>query len=75
LHLVFFHAAAGGGRPLRELVAGILDRLDPDAEDARARQLAGLPAGAEPTEAQVQAAQRALREEAAAPIAYDPKLC
>ena len=67
--------AASGGVPLRELVAGILDRLDPDAEDARARQIAGLPEGAEVTEAQVQAAQAALREEAAAPIAYDPKLC
>ncbi|MCA1942826.1 MAG: DEAD/DEAH box helicase family protein [Yonghaparkia sp.] len=67
--------AASGGVPLRELVARILDRLDPDVEDARARQLAGLPEGAELTEAQVQAAQAVLREEAAAPIAYDPKLC
>jgi type I restriction enzyme R subunit len=67
--------AASGGVPLRELVVGILDRLDPDAEDARARQLAGLPEGAEVSDSQVKAAQQALREEAAAPIAYDPKLC
>lgn len=67
--------AASGGVPLRVLVAGILDRLDPDTEDARARKLAGLPLGAPVSENQVQAAQRALREEAAAPIAYAPQLC
>ncbi len=67
--------AASGGRSLRELVAGILDRLDPDAEDARARAMFGLPAGAEPSEEQVREAQAALREEAAAPIAYNPALC
>jgi type I restriction enzyme, R subunit len=67
--------AASGGVALRELVAGILDRLDPDVEDERARALAGLPEGAPVSEAQVQAAQVVLHEEAAAPIAYDPKLC
>ena len=66
---------ASGGTPLRDLVAGILDRLDPDVEDTRARALAGLPEGAPVTEAQVHAAQAALREEAAAPIAYAPALC
>ncbi len=67
--------AQSGGVSLHDLVAGILDRLDPDIEDSRARALAGLPEGTEPTEAQVQAAQQELREEAAAPIAYAPKLC
>jgi len=67
--------AASGGVALRELVAGILDRLDPDAEDARARAIAKLPEGAALSEAQLQAAQAALREEAAAPIAYAPQLC
>jgi type I restriction enzyme, R subunit len=67
--------AASGGVPLRELVAGILDRLDPDAEDARARVMAGLPDEAAVSDAQVQEAQAVLREEAAAPIAYDPALC
>jgi type I restriction enzyme, R subunit len=66
---------ASGGVPLRDLVAGILDRIDPDLEDERARTMAGLPQGAVPTDAQVQAAQAVLREEAAAPIAYEPKLC
>lgn len=65
---------ASGGKSLRDLIAGILDRLDPDEEYARALQLADLPDSAEPTEAQVQAAQTARREEAAAPIAYAPKL-
>lgn len=67
--------SASGGASVRDLVAGILDRLDPDAEDARARDLAGLPPEARPDEAQVAAAQAALREEAAAPIAYAPALC
>ena len=66
---------ASGGATLRELVAGILDRLDPDAEDARARAMFALPGGTEPDEAQLQAAQAALREEAAASIAYAPALC
>ena len=67
--------AASGGVPLRTLVAGIIDRLDPDREDERARVTFGLPAEAKPTEEQTRAVQAALREEAAAPIAYDPKLC
>ena len=67
--------AASGGVALRDLVGGILDRLDPDAEDARARALFGLAAGATPSDAQVTAAQTALREEAAQPIAYNPTLC
>ncbi len=65
---------ASGGVPLRELVAGILDRLDPDTEDDRARTLHGLPPTATPTEAQLQAAQQALREEAASPLAHNPEL-
>jgi type I restriction enzyme R subunit len=66
---------ASGGVPVRDLVAGLLDRLDPDTEDARARDMAGLPPGADLTEAQLRAAQVVLREEAAAPIAYSPALC
>ncbi|MCK6527216.1 hypothetical protein L6R50_06500 [Myxococcota bacterium] len=70
--------AARAPKPLQVPVRPLpflYDRLDPDAEDARARGMAGLPEGAAVTEAQVRAAQQALREEAAAPIAYDPKLC
>ena len=67
--------AASGGVPLRDLVAGIIDRLDPDTEDQRARALAELAPDATPTDEQIGAAQATLREEAAAPIAYDPGLC
>jgi type I restriction enzyme R subunit len=67
--------AASGGVPLRTLVAGIIDRLDPDREDERARAMFGLPAEVKPTEEQTRAVQTAMREEAAAPIAYDPGLC
>jgi len=66
---------ASGGRSLRELVAHILDRIDPDVEDARARAIFALPEDATPTDAQLRAAQAELREEAAAPIAYAPTLC
>jgi len=65
---------ASGGVPLQELVAHILDRLDPDVEDERARAMHDLAPEAAPTEQQVQAAQQALREEAASPIAHNPEL-
>ena len=64
-----------GGVSVRDLVAGILDRIDPDVEDQRARQIYGLAPQAEPSDEQREAAQVALREEAAAPIAYAPQLC
>jgi len=67
--------AASGGVSLRTLIAGILDRLDPDAEDARARAMASLPPDAAPGDAELQAAQAALREEAVAAVAYNPVLC
>jgi type I restriction enzyme R subunit len=63
------------GAPLRDIVTGLLNALDPDQEDARARALHGLPAEQEPSEAQVQDAQRGLREAAAVPIAHNPALC
>lgn len=66
---------AGGGVPLRTLLSGILDRLDPDQEDATARAMFQVPPDAAPSEEQVAAAQAALREEAARPIAYAPDLC
>jgi type I restriction enzyme R subunit len=43
-----------GGVSVRDLVAGILDRIDPDAEDQRARQIYGLAPQAEPSDEQVQ---------------------
>ena len=67
--------AATGGVSVRDLVAHIIDRLDADAEEERARKIFGLAPDVAPTEAQLEAAQAALREEAAKPIAYSPKLC
>ena len=66
--------AQSGGVSLRDLVAGILDRIDPDVEDARARAMFDLPEGTPPDAAQLTAAQAVLRDEAAAPIATQPKL-
>lgn len=66
---------ASEGVPLRSLLAGILDRLDPDQEDAKARAMFNVPAEAAPSAEQVAAAQAVLREEAANPIAYAPALC
>ena len=67
--------AASGGVPLRTLVADIIDRLDPDREPERARAMFDLPDDTKPTAEQTRAVQTAMREEAAAPIAYDPKVC
>nr|WP_276599515.1 type I restriction-modification enzyme R subunit C-terminal domain-containing protein [Nannocystis sp. SCPEA4] len=67
--------AASGGVPLRDLVAGLIDSLDADREDQRARAIYKLPPGVEPSEDQVRTAQAQLREEAAAPIVYNPTLC
>ena len=67
--------AASGGVSLRSLVGGIIDRLDPDREVERARAMHGLAPDAIPSDEQLAAAQAALREEAAVPIAYAPALC
>jgi len=67
--------AASGGTSVRALVAGLLNGIDPDREEARARALFTLPEDTEPSEAQLHAAQQELREEAAAPIAHAPELC
>jgi type I restriction enzyme, R subunit len=66
---------ASGGISLHAIVAGLLDGLDPDREDARAREVYGLGAETEPSEAQVTAVQEELRERAAEALAYNEKLC
>ncbi len=66
--------AASGGATLLDVVAGILDRMEPEREDERARLIFGLAPGTTPSAEQVQTAQAELREEAAAPIAYNPAL-
>jgi len=66
---------ASGGVPLRTLIAGLLDALDPDNEVEKARELHQLGPVEEPTEEQVKDAQEELREEAADPLAHNPRLC
>ena len=63
-----------GGTPLAAIVAGLIDCLDPDKEDDKARALFDLPKKAKPTDEQVTAAQVELRNEGAAPVATNPVL-
>ena len=64
-----------GGPTLRDIVTGILDGLDPDREDEKAREMFALGPKDEPTDKQIEAVQQELREQAAAPLAYNPALC
>ena len=66
---------ASGGSDLHSIVAGLINAVDADREDAKARALYELAPDQEPSDAQLQAAQSELREAAAAAIAYNPKLC
>jgi len=61
---------ASGGKTVREMAHALLDALDPDQVQARARALAG---DGPPTAAQIEAAQGELVEEAIAPF-DNPKL-
>ena len=63
-----------GGTPLRAIVAGLLDGLDPDRQVEAARAAASLPADAKPTPEQVNAASQDLLTKAAAPLATNPTL-
>jgi type I restriction enzyme R subunit len=65
---------ASGGRALREIVAGMIDALDPDRQIAHARETAGLPPETEPDEAQLAAAREELLREAAMPLAANAEL-
>lgn len=65
---------ASQGVPLRDVVAGLMDAIDPDKEDARARELHDLSPDDNPTAEQVEAAQQDLRDRAAQPIAHNPAL-
>ncbi len=66
--------AATGGASLTDLVADLLDALDPDREDAQARALFGLPPEAAPSLDQLAVVQQELRERAAVPFAHQPAL-
>jgi type I restriction enzyme R subunit len=61
--------------PLRDLVGHVLDRLDPDQEEQRARELFAVPAMDVPTADQRQQARTQLLDEAAQPLASNPQLC
>jgi hypothetical protein len=55
-------------------VGHVLDRLDPDQEEQRARELFAVPAMEDPTEDQRQQARTQLLDEAAEPLASNPQL-
>ena len=65
---------ASGGTPLAGIVAGLIDCIDPDREDDKARELFGLDEQTKPTDEQVLAAQVELRNAGAAAIATNPVL-
>ncbi|MFN9646365.1 MAG: type I restriction-modification enzyme R subunit C-terminal domain-containing protein [Cyanobacteriota bacterium] len=70
------HLAAVPGAPqLRELVAHLLDRLDPDQEVERARELFAVPEAVAPTEEQRREARKQLLDEAAHPLVGNPAFC
>lgn len=67
-------AKMAGGKSLNEIVAGLVEGLDPDRHVEAARVANGLAAGEEPTTAQVvKAADEAIRA-AVAPLATNPEL-
>jgi len=65
-------AADGHGPDLKAIANRLLDALDPDKIADRARGQGGLLAGVEPSEAQFQAAQKAMADEAALPFSRAP---
>lgn len=65
---------ASGGVRLNAIVHAIVASLDPDRQEARARNTHGLTSEQEPTEVQVRQAARALAQEAVAPLATRPAL-
>jgi type I restriction enzyme R subunit len=65
---------ASGGVGLPSIAHAIVDALDPDQQQVRARSMHGLAPDQEPTEAQVQQAARALAKQAVEPLATRPGL-
>lgn len=66
--------AVSNGVTVRDLVVALTNALDPDQEDAAARRMFGLADDAVPDQAQVRAAQEALRDEAVDPLVTNPEL-
>jgi type I restriction enzyme R subunit len=67
-------AAASGGPTLKEIVAGIVAALDPDAHRDAAREAHELPPDEEPSDEQIAQAKQRLLTEAARPLAANPAL-
>ncbi|MGH6689945.1 MAG: DEAD/DEAH box helicase family protein [Gammaproteobacteria bacterium] len=65
---------ASGGASLTQIAHGIVDAIDPDRQQARARQTHGLTRVQEPSEAQLEQAAEALAKEAVDPLATKPGL-
>jgi len=63
---------ATGGIGLVQIAHAIVDALDPDSQQARARGPHGLTGQQEPTEVQLQQAAQALAKEAVEPLATKP---
>jgi type I restriction enzyme R subunit len=63
-----------GGSSLQEITAGMVQALDPDAQQERARERFGLAPDAEPTEDQVAVAREEMIREAVMPLASKPEL-
>src|SRR5690606_5223769 len=57
-----------GGTPIAEIAGRIVEALEPDAQLAEARRMAGLGPTQEPTPKQLADAKKALVKEAVAPI-------
>ena len=67
-------AEVSGGHTLGSISHGIVSALDPDEAILTARADHGLKADEEPTEEQIESAQKKLLAEAAKPLATNPKL-
>jgi len=64
--------AAANGRTLSQIAAGLLEAVNPDMVVAKAAET--LPAGAEPTQKDLDAAGETLARDACAPVAANPAL-
>jgi type I restriction enzyme R subunit len=62
------------GKPLHDILGGMIDALDPDRQAEEARRTANLPAEADPGEAALKAAEEKLIKAAVAPLAANPDL-
>src|SRR5204863_6697366 len=62
------------GKPLHDILGGLVEALDPDRQAEEARRAANLPAEAEPAETELKAAEQRLIKGAVAPFATNPAL-